>query len=194
MLNGAKRTGAASKASPPTLTSRWTTINAAVPTNSTVPGVVRKTAWAWMVATVFGVGNLKPGPGTWGSLVTVIVYSLLAFRIPQFAPWIALALCIAATAIGIPAATIAAREAGIHDPGWVVIDEVAGQALTLAAAPFGWKYMILAFLLFRGFDILKPWPVRSLEKLPEGTGIVVDDLGAGIYAAVIVLIVHHWIH
>ena len=85
-----------------------------------------------------------------------------------------------------------ARESGRHDPGWVVIDEVAGQALTLAAALFTWKYLILSFILFRGFDILKPWPVRLLERLPEGTGIVVDDLGAAVYALGIVLFVRHW--
>ncbi len=121
------------------------------------------------------------------------IYALLAFRAPVAAQlWIAVAICVLATAIGIPAATIVARESGKKDPGHVVIDEVAGQALTLAVAPFAWKYLILSFILFRVFDILKPPPVRMLERLPDGTGIVVDDLGAGVYAAIVVLLVRHW--
>jgi phosphatidylglycerophosphatase A len=169
------------------------TISAVAPINAPAsPQSSPKTTWAWTVATFFGAGYLKPGPGTWGSLGALLLYCLLAFRAPQSAPWIALALCLAATAVGIPAATLVARESGRHDPGWVVIDEVAGQALTLAASAFTWKYLILSFILFRGFDILKPWPVRRLEQLPEGTGIVVDDLGAAVYAAVIVLFIRHW--
>jgi phosphatidylglycerophosphatase A len=74
----------------------------------------------------------------------------------------------------------------------VVIDEVAGQALTLIAAPFAWKYALASFILFRGFDILKPPPVRSLERLPEGVGIMLDDLGAGAYAAIVLLTLRHW--
>lgn len=152
----------------------------------------KHTRWAWAVSTFCGAGLLKPGPGTWGSAATVALYTLLAFRAPAAArPWIAAALCALATTIGIPAATVVAREAEREDPGFVVIDEVAGQALTLIAAPFAWHYLLAAFLLFRGFDILKPWPVRSLEKLPEGTGIVVDDLGAGIYAMIVLLLLRH---
>jgi len=100
-------------------------------------------------------------------------------------------MCLIATAIGIPAATIVARESARKDPGHVVIDEVAGQALTLIASPLRWKYLILSFILFRVFDIIKPPPVRALERLPEGTGIVVDDLGAGVYGLIILLIVLH---
>ena len=99
--------------------------------------------------------------------------------------WVALGIAVLATAVGIPAATIVAREFGREDPGLVVIDEVAGQALPLALAGLDWKYVLGAFLLFRAFDIVKPFPVRSLERLPEGTGIVVDDLGAGLYAALV---------
>jgi phosphatidylglycerophosphatase A len=64
----------------------------------------------------------------------------------------------------------------------VVIDEVAGQWITLLFVPVTWKTLAVGFILFRGFDIVKPPPVRQLERLPEGTGIVVDDIGAGIYA------------
>lgn len=152
----------------------------------------RHTRWAWAVATFLGTGLLKPGPGTWGSAATVVLYSLLAFHAPAAArPWIGALLCALATAIGIPAATVVAREAGREDPGFVVIDEVAGQALTLIAVPFAWTYLLAAFLLFRAFDIVKPWPVRSLERLPEGTGIVVDDLGAGVYAMIVLLLLRH---
>ena len=74
---------------------------------------------------------------------------------------------------------------GKKDPQQVVIDEVAGQLLTLAFAPLAWKPLLAGFILFRAFDMLKPPPIRRLEKLPEGTGIVVDDLGAGVYAAIV---------
>lgn len=75
-----------------------------------------------------------------------------------------------------------ARATGIKDPQFVVIDEVAGQLLTMIAVPVSWKSLLLGFILFRGFDILKPPPIRLLERLPRGTGIVLDDLGAGLYA------------
>ena len=89
------------------------------------------------------------------------------------------------TAVGIPAATSFARAVQKKDPQQVVIDEVAGQLLTLAFAPLAWKPLLAGFILFRAFDMLKPPPIRRLEKLPEGTGIVVDDLGAGVYAAIL---------
>jgi phosphatidylglycerophosphatase A len=74
------------------------------------------------------------------------------------------------------------RATGLKDPQFVVIDEVAGQLITLIGAPVSWKSLLLGFILFRGFDIVKPPPVHQLEHLPEGTGIVLDDVGAGLYA------------
>ncbi len=85
-------------------------------------------------------------------------------------------------AIGIPAATTVARATSLKDPQFVVIDEVAGQLIALIAVPASWKCLLAGFILFRGFDMVKPPPVRQLERLPEGTGIVIDDVGAGLYA------------
>lgn len=93
-----------------------------------------------------------------------------------------IAAATAVTVAGIPAATRVARASGRKDPQFVVIDEVAGQLIALLGAPLNWKAVLAAFVLFRAFDIVKPPPVRQLEKLPEGTGIVVDDLAAGLYA------------
>jgi phosphatidylglycerophosphatase A len=90
-----------------------------------------------------------------------------------------------ATAIGIPAATRVARESGRKDPQIVVIDEVAGQWLTLVFCLPSMPFALLGLLCFRVFDILKPPPVRRLERLPEGTGIVVDDLAAGVYGLIV---------
>jgi phosphatidylglycerophosphatase A len=102
-----------------------------------------------------------------------------------------LALALIAIAAGIPAATQVARASGIKDPQFVVIDEVAGQWVTLLFAPVTWKTVAVGFILFRGFDIVKPPPVRQLERLPEGTGIVIDDVMAGVYAlAVMQLLLH----
>jgi len=74
----------------------------------------------------------------------------------------------------------------------VVIDEVAGQLITLIASPITWQSLLLAFILFRGFDIVKPPPVRLLERLPEGAGIVIDDVGAGLYALAVMQLVLHF--
>jgi phosphatidylglycerophosphatase A len=102
-----------------------------------------------------------------------------------------LTLLALATVVGIPAATLIARALGKKDPSIVVIDETAGQLLTLLGAPLNWQSMLVGLILFRAFDITKPFPIRRLEKLPEGTGIVVDDLGAGLYAlAVMHLLLH----
>jgi phosphatidylglycerophosphatase A len=87
--------------------------------------------------------------------------------------------------LGIPAATRVAKSSGIDDPQFVVIDELAGQWITLLFAPVSWKTLLTGFILFRGFDIVKPPPVRQLENLPAGTGIVMDDVAAGIYALIV---------
>jgi phosphatidylglycerophosphatase A len=101
---------------------------------------------------------------------------------PEWRTPIAIALALLVVLIGIPAATKVARGSGIKDPQFVVIDEVAGQLVALIALPFAWKSFLAAFILFRAFDIVKPPPVRQLEALPEGTGIVLDDVAAGLYA------------
>jgi phosphatidylglycerophosphatase A len=94
--------------------------------------------------------------------------------------------------IGIPAATIVARESGREDPGHVVIDEVAGQLIALIAIPADWRHAALSLLLFRAFDILKPPPIRQLERLPAGTGIMLDDVAAGLFALAVAQIIHLW--
>lgn len=149
--------------------------------------------WATLVATFFGVGRLRPGPGTWGSLAAGLLWWLLASPLPG--PWQVpsiLLLIVAATAIGIPAATLEARGCGKEDPSHVVIDEVAGQLLTLIACPILWRPLLAGFILFRVFDIVKPPPLRRLERLPGGAGIVVDDLGAGIYGLIALQLLLHF--
>jgi phosphatidylglycerophosphatase A len=148
--------------------------------------------WATLVATLFGAGRLKPGPGTWASLVTVVVWGFGSSRIPvPSRTWATVVAAGAVTLIGIPAATLVARASGFKDPQFVVIDEVAGQLVALIAVPLAWKTLLGGLILFRVFDIWKPFPIRRLERLPEGTGIVVDDLGAGVYAlAVMHLLLH----
>src|SRR6266568_3579126 len=94
--------------------------------------------------------------------------------------------------IGIPAATRVSWAAALKDPQFVVIDEVAGQLITFIAVPATWKSLVLGFILFRGFDIVKPPPLRHLEKLREGVGIVLDDVGAGLYALACMQIVLHF--
>ena len=74
----------------------------------------------------------------------------------------------------------------------MVIDEVAGQLIAVIAVPLTWKSLLLGFILFRGYDILKPPPVRQLERLPQGTGIVLDDVGAGLYALAVMHVVLHF--
>lgn len=148
--------------------------------------------WARLVATFFGAGRLRPGPGSWGSLATVILWWLLTRVIaPDRQALAATGLAVLAILIGIPAATRVARASGLKDPQFVVIDEVAGQLITLIAVPVSWKSLLLGFILFRGFDIVKPPPVRQLERLPDGVGIVVDDVGAGLYALAVMQILRH---
>jgi phosphatidylglycerophosphatase A len=139
--------------------------------------------WANLVGTFFGAGRMIPGPGTWGSVATVLLWALVASRLPaSYRTAAAILLSLLAIAIGIPAATAVARAAGRKDPQWVVIDETAGQLIALIGVPLAWKTFLAGLILFRVFDILKPPPVRQLERLPEGTGIMMDDVAAGLYA------------
>lgn len=154
---------------------------------ATSPAVPKneRTLWAWAVGTFFGAGYLKPGPGTYGSIAATILWLIAGFLVhhnTQTLTWITLAGVVLSTAIGIPAATCVARQSGRPDPGFVVIDEVAGVWIALLFMPPLWPNALLALILFRFFDILKPWPIRRFEALPEGTGIMCDDLVAGLFA------------
>lgn len=159
------------------------------------PLPVTRTRWAWWVATVFGAGRLKPGPGTWGSLAATAIwyFALQAMHASDGTAtvWTLVAFAVV-VAVGIPAATVVERESGRTDPGFVVIDEVAGQWLTLAAAPVDPGHALLGLALFRLFDITKPWPARALERLPAGTGIMLDDVAAGAYGLAVMLIIRIW--
>jgi len=153
-----------------------------------------------------GVGYLPLAPGTWGSLVGVGIYLLLQLwtyrliqllfapnslgRVVRFPIFIAAELVVITviTLVGIWAASRTEKLLGRKDPGRVVIDEVAGQLIALLPLvprlDHGWVSIISAFLLFRLFDIIKPYPARRLEGLESGLGIMADDVVAGAYAAV----------
>ncbi|MBA3572772.1 MAG: phosphatidylglycerophosphatase A [Pyrinomonadaceae bacterium] len=153
-----------------------------------------------------GVGYLPIAPGTWGSLVGVGIYLLLEFSTFRFIqllfppnsfvrslPWsifiaAELILITLITLVGIWAASRTEKLLGRKDPGKVVIDEVAGQLIALLPLvprlEPGWMSILSAFLLFRLFDIVKPYPARRLEGLESGLGIMADDIVAGAYAAV----------
>ena len=148
-------------------------------------GRARAPVWATLLATCCGIGRLRPGPGTWASAATVVIWAVAApLLAPSLRTPVAVALAVLVTLIGIPAATRVARASAAKDPQSVVIDEVAGQIMALIAVPLAWKTLLAGFILFRIFDIIKPPPVRQLERLPEGTGIVLDDVAAGILAFV----------
>ncbi len=166
-------------------------------TVSPPPETARKTPWAWSVATFFGAGMGRPGPGTWGSVAAVFLWGAIAWLFHPTPKGLLLVVFIGiflSVASGIPAAAIVAREAGRHDPQFVVIDEVAGQWIALLGSPADWRHGIIALILFRLFDITKPFPARQLEKLPEGWGIVFDDVAAGLYALGVASIMRLWIH
>lgn len=149
--------------------------------------------WASLIATFFNIGYGKPGPGTWASIATVLLWRGLApYADPMRLPIVAMVVAILVTLIGIPAATRVARALGQGDPSIVVIDEVAGQMIALIGAALDWKSMLAALILFRVFDITKPFPLRRLEHLPEGTGIMLDDVGAGIYALALMQLARHF--
>jgi phosphatidylglycerophosphatase A len=143
---------------------------------------------ARLLATWFGCGLSPFAPGTAGSLGALVIAIALHhyLRLP---PWSFAVLAALLFAPAVHASTIAARAAKIKDPGFVVVDEVIGQWISLAGAvTLNWKSFLAAFFLFRFFDIWKPPPVRQLEALPDGLGINADDVMAGIYAALVLFV------
>ena len=153
----------------------------------------RAPRWADLVATVCHLGHVTPGPGTWGSVIGVIVWLLATSAVTAPLRSIAVfGVAVVLTAVGIRAATLLARAAGEADPPYVIVDEVAGQLFTLIGTPITWKSAVVGFLLFRFFDITKPFPLRRLEDQREGIGIVMDDVGAGIYSLAILQVLLHF--
>jgi len=147
-----------------------------------------RTRAANLISTWFGCGYAPVAPETVGSLAGVAIAWLLV-RYAAWQPLWFVLLVVVFTAPAIWAAGVTARSLNQEDPGLVVVDEVLGQWLTLAGArALNLKSWIAAFILFRLFDVWKPVPVRNLERLPGGAGIVADDLMAGVYAALVLFI------
>jgi phosphatidylglycerophosphatase A len=148
----------------------------------------RRPGAAVWIATCGGIGYFPLAPGTAGSLLGVGIVAGIG-RLPLARPW--LAAIVAATAlvigaIGIWAAGRAEKFFGRVDPSQVVIDEVVGQMLTLSLWPDAtWKWLLAGFAIFRICDVAKPFPVRRLERAQGGWGIMLDDVGAGLYSLVI---------
>jgi phosphatidylglycerophosphatase A len=169
------------------------------------------------IATAFGLGYLPKAPGTWGSLAGVVLgWGAMTLSHLQVAPriaatgdlsnptpfwwtnfaWNEFAIVIIVSVIGVWAADRTANYLQTKDPQVVVIDEVSGQLISYLglATPrtfaVNWKYLLLGFILFRVFDIWKPFPARQAESLPGGLGIMADDWVAGIYAALGLWVAH----
>src|SRR5271163_3108852 len=161
----------------------------------------RKPRIAYLIGTSLGLGYLRPAPGTWGSLAGVALAVIFSIRNDWIMPdgWLintemlGRIVFVVLSLTGVWAAGRVAKDSGKHDPQFVVVDEVSGQWLTLMlgnAQAFsshfsagGAVWFSSDFALFRGFDIWKPLPVRQLESLPGGWGIMADDWAAAIYAA-----------
>lgn len=142
------------------------------------------TRLALAVATVGGAGFFPIAPGTVGSAIAVVIYLLTSHWPPAWQ----VALLGAISLVGTWGADGAARALGREDPGPVVVDEVAGQLLTLLLTGVGLAGAIVGFFIFRILDIVKPWPAGKFELLPGGIGIMADDLMAGVYGNIIMWI------
>lgn len=144
---------------------------------------LRRAVWAdpvhWLPFGL-GVGLLPRAPGTWGSALAV----LLAALIPALQGPAGWAVCLALFAVGVPLCGASARRLGVHDHGGIVLDEIVAMLAVLQVTPRAPGWFLLAFLLFRLFDIAKPWPIREIDhRTPGGAGIMLDDAMAAVYAA-----------
>jgi phosphatidylglycerophosphatase A len=168
--------------------------------------VTRRERLAWAVATVGGLGERLPAPGTTvGSLAAAALWWAVALALPTHPEWVHVVtavLAVAAALAGLWSAEIESARTAIPDPGPVVIDEVAGQWVTyLVALPFldlatprGTLWACgVGFVIFRLFDVVKPWPVRRLERLPGAVGIMADDLAAGVLSGLTLVAFAFWL-
>ena len=155
-----------------------------------VPARVVFTDPVHFLAFGFGAGLAPVAPGTFGTLVAVPIWLLLSdLALPLRSGAVGL-VCLA----GFWVCGESARRLGEHDHPGIVWDEIAGFLLAMLAAPEGWAWLAAGFCLFRLFDIWKPWPIRDLDRgLSGGTGIMMDDLVAGLFAAAVMLAARRWV-
>lgn len=138
------------------------------------------------IAFGFGTGLAPVAPGTFGTLAALPIFAVIS----GFGTPIYLIVCLALFGIGVAIAGRSARDLGLEDPSGIVIDEIIGFLVTLAAAPPSWTAVMLGFVLFRLFDIVKPWPISVLDRqVKGGLGIMLDDLVAGMAAGLSL----HWL-
>jgi len=145
---------------------------------------------ARMLATWFGAGDLPGAPGTWGSLAAIPVALVAVMIGGQF---LLMALILVGFIVGVWASGKLATFHRLEDPQRVVIDEVVGQWLAILPLALDWRFYPVAFVLFRFADITKPWPLKGLERLNGGVGIMADDIGAGVYAGVLTWLIAVWL-
>lgn len=139
----------------------------------------------YWLAIGFGSGLASKAPGTAGTLVAVPIYLAMV----NLAPWQYLAVVLALFVVGIWICDVTARQMGVHDHPSIVWDEIVGYLITMIGVPTGWFWVIAGFVLFRLFDILKPWPIRLVDKkVKGGMGIMLDDVLAAIFALIVLQI------
>jgi phosphatidylglycerophosphatase A len=163
------------------------------PTDPAASRTAQKPGLAFAIATSLGLGYLPKAPGTWGSLAGIAIYAGTQMLFPLRSALIGIPITLLLAFGGVWAAQRAADYSRKKDPQFVVIDEVSGQHLTylLSMAALNWKYMLAGFILFRAFDIWKPFPARQAEALHGGLGIMADDWIAGGYAALAIGLARH---
>jgi len=141
-----------------------------------------------LIATFFYVGLIPFAPGTFGTIAAIPLFYVLSFT-PVY---LYIAITVILILISVRASNIAEGIYGKTDPGQVVADEVCGYLVTMILVPPTLSNIFMGFLLFRLFDIAKPYPIRKLERLPGGWGIVMDDVAAGVYSCVTLHILGRW--
>lgn len=138
----------------------------------------------------FGSGLAPVAPGTFGTLAALPVYALLAgLSVPVY-----IALVVALLVVGVRICQRCEARLAVHDHSGIVWDEIVGYLITMVGVPFSWKAAVLGFVLFRVFDVLKPWPISRLDRsVPGGLGVMVDDALAGVFAAVCLRVLWLWV-
>ena len=135
-----------------------------------------------LLAFGFGSGAAPKAPGTWGTLAAVLIY----WPLTQLSSDHYLLMLLVTSLMGIYICGQTAKDLGVHDHGSIVWDEFVGFWITMFAAPVGWVWVVVGFILFRFFDIIKPWPISWIDKkITGGFGIMLDDVIAGVMAAAV---------